>query len=74
MTAIIFVISLSSYDEMPFEEDRNAMSVSIEVLDEQINSEWFKDTPFIVLLNKVDIFYDKIKTVPITLSLCILFK
>jgi len=66
VTSVIFVVALSCYDELTFEdEDMNAMSVSIEVFDQQVNSEYFKDTPFILFLNKSDLFYEKITTVPI---------
>jgi len=65
VTSVIFVVSLSCYDELTFEEETNAMTTSIEVFDEQVNGEWFKDTPFILFLNKSDLFFEKIKTVPI---------
>lgn len=68
VTSVIFVVSLSCYDELTFEEETNAMTTSIEVFDEQVNGEWFKDTPFILFLNKSDLFYQKIETVPIKLS------
>jgi len=65
VTSVIFVVSLSCYDELTFEEETNAMTTSIEVFDEQVNGEWFKDTPFILFLNKSDLYFEKIKTVPI---------
>jgi len=66
VTSVIFVVSLSCYDELTFEEEKNAMVDSIEVFAEQVNGEHFRDTPFILFLNKSDLFYEKIKTVPIT--------
>jgi len=66
VTAVIFVASLSSYDEVPFEDETaNSMIESLEVFNEHCNSHWFKDTAFILFLNKSDVFSEKIKKVPI---------
>jgi len=65
VTAVIFVVSLSCYDETTFEEDINGMTESISVFDEQVNSRTFSNTSFILFLNKSDLFQDKIKKVPI---------
>eukprot|EP00483_Globobulimina_turgida_P001330 UN01332 len=68
VTSVIFVVSLSCYDELTFEDEENAMGVSIEVFDEQVNSEWFRDIPFILFLNKSDLYYDKIAAVSISVA------
>eukprot|EP01083_Nonionella_stella_P001065 3066_1 len=70
VTSVIFVVSLSSYDELTFEDEENAMGVGLEVYEEQINSEWFEDVPFILFLNKSDLFEDKIVKVPISVAPC----
>eukprot|EP00484_Ammonia_sp_Unknown_P020140 CAMPEP_0197032722 /NCGR_PEP_ID=MMETSP1384-20130603/11323_1 /TAXON_ID=29189 /ORGANISM="Ammonia sp." /LENGTH=382 /DNA_ID=CAMNT_0042462421 /DNA_START=86 /DNA_END=1234 /DNA_ORIENTATION=- len=70
VTSVIFVVSLSCYDELTFEDEENAMVVSTQVFDEQVNSEWFADIPFILFLNKSDLFHDKILSVPITVAPC----
>jgi len=70
VTSVIFVVSLSCYDELTFEDEENAMVVSIQVFDEQVNSEWFQDIPFILFLNKSDLYNDKILNVPITVAPC----
>jgi len=67
VTAIIFVASLSCYDEVLFEDENiNNMRESLEIFKEQVNSHLFKNISFILFLNKKDIFQNKIKKVPIT--------
>jgi len=67
VTAVIFVVSLSGYDEVIFEdEDTNCMDESLQVFAETIDLETFKETAFILFLNKKDIFDEKIQKVPIT--------
>ena len=73
VTAIIFVASLSCYDEVMFEdEERNSMVDQIELFDKIFNDHncwhgyWFKDTAIILFLNKKDLFANKIQEVAIT--------
>ena len=67
VTAVIFVASLSCYDEVVFEdEDTNAMHEALEVFKEQINNPIFSEISFILFLNKSDLFHEKILKVPIT--------
>ena len=35
---------------------------------EMLNNVFFRNTPFIVFFNKVDLFQEKIKTTPLTLA------
>ena len=70
VTSVIFVVSLSCYDELTFEDEENAMVVSIHVFEEQVNGRWFADIPFILFLNKSDLYYEKINKVPITVADC----
>merc|ERR1712083_190576 len=61
VTAVIFVASLSSYDEMMFEvQDKNSMVGSLELFDKICNNDWFKDTAMILFLNKKDLFAEKL--------------
>jgi len=61
VTAVIFVASLSSYDEMMFEDqEKNSMVDSIELFDTICNNDWFKDTAMILFLNKKDLFAEKL--------------
>jgi len=64
ITAVIFCVGLSEYDQHLREENtQNRMKESLLLFDELCNSSWFKTTPFILFLNKTDIFQEKIKTV-----------
>ncbi|CCF55465.1 hypothetical protein KAFR_0A00270 [Kazachstania africana CBS 2517] len=66
ITAVLFVLAMSEYDQMLFEDERvNRMHESIMLFDTLLNSKWFRDTPFILFLNKMDIFEDKVKKMPI---------
>jgi hypothetical protein len=57
------VTSLSEYNQKCYEDDEtNRMKESLLVFDEICNSRWFISTPIILLLNKEDLFYEKIKT------------
>ncbi|ETO20299.1 guanine nucleotide binding protein, partial [Reticulomyxa filosa] len=67
VTAVLFVASLSAYNEATFEdEDLNAMEDSLQIFEEHVNSEWFQNTAFILFLNKSDVFRQRIKETPIT--------
>lgn len=64
VTAIIFVTSLSEYNQTLLEDDKkNRIHESIELFEEICNCRYFPNTPIIIFFNKVDIFEEKIKTV-----------
>lgn len=61
ITAILFVLAISEYDQMLFEDERiNRMHESIVLFDSLCNSKWFVNTPFILFLNKIDLFEKKL--------------
>ena len=61
ITAVLFVLAISEYDQCLFEDERvNRMHESIVLFDSLCNSQWFANTPFILFLNKIDIFEKKI--------------
>lgn len=61
ISGVVFVASLSSYNETLLEEpNKNAMLETLELFDKQLNSNVFEDVSFILFLNKYDIFCDKI--------------
>jgi len=67
VTAILFVASLSEYDQNLFEdENTNRMHEAVALFDEIINSKWFLRTPIILFLNKTDLFVEKLKRVPLS--------
>jgi len=69
VTAVLFCASLSEYDQVLREDDsQNRMKESILLFDEICNSPWFRDTTFMLFLNKTDLFREKIVRVP--LSVC----
>jgi len=60
--AVIFVVSLSEYDLLCYEDHSTPrMEESLKVFDDICNSKYFPTTPFIVLFNKEDLFNEKIK-------------
>merc|ERR1712228_724991 len=65
---VIFVASLSHYNQMLFEDDScNALDESINLFEEICNNQAFeKKTNMILLLNKKDLFALKIMRIPIT--------
>jgi len=64
VTALLFVAALSEYDQMLYEEeDTNRMEEALNLFDEICNSRWFKKTSMILMLNKRDLFQEKIKKV-----------
>lgn len=61
VTAVIFCVALSEYDQtLREDESQNRMKESLLLFDEICNSLWFKQTAFILFLNKTDLFRDKI--------------
>jgi len=67
VTAVLFVAALSEYDMVLYEdEDTNRMEEALNLFDEICNSRWFKKTSMILMLNKRDLFAEKIQKVPLT--------
>jgi len=67
VTAVIFCVALSEYDQKLFEdESQNRMKESLLLFDEICNSRWFMDTSIILFLNKTDLFREKIKKTDLT--------
>lgn len=66
VTAILFVVAISGYDQC-LAEDRasNQMHEALMLFDTTCNSHWFTKTSMILLLNKIDIFRQKINVSPI---------
>jgi len=61
VNALVFVASLSEYDQTLFEDgETNRMEESLKVFDGVCNSPWFEKTSIILFLNKVDLFKEKL--------------
>ena len=68
VTAIIFCVALSEYDQVLYEdESTNRMHESLRLFDSICNNKWFVYTGIILFLNKKDLFEEKIKRSPLTL-------
>ncbi|XP_069757288.1 guanine nucleotide binding protein (G protein), alpha activating activity polypeptide O, a isoform X4 [Narcine bancroftii] len=68
VTAIIFCVALSGYDQVLHEDETtNRMHESLKLFDSICNNKWFTDTSIILFLNKKDIFEAKIKKSPLTI-------
>ena len=62
VTAVLFVASISDYNQTLYEdESTNRMMEALSLFEEICNSKWFKNTAMILFLNKRDIFAEKIK-------------
>uniref|UniRef100_A0A914RYK6 Uncharacterized protein n=1 Tax=Parascaris equorum TaxID=6256 RepID=A0A914RYK6_PAREQ len=71
VNAIIFISSLSEYDQTLREDNcTNRMQESLKLFDSICNSPWFADIHFILFLNKKDLFAEKIgvKKIPTSYS------
>ncbi|CAJ0937425.1 unnamed protein product, partial [Mesorhabditis belari] len=68
VNAIIFISSLSEYDQTLREDNcTNRMQESLKLFDSICNSPWFADIHFILFLNKKDLFAEKIQRSPLTI-------
>jgi len=66
VTAIVFLVALSEYDQMLHEDDSvNRMQEALNLFDSICNSRWFIKTSIILFLNKIDLFKQKVKSSPI---------
>jgi len=69
VTAVMFIISLSDYNQTLYEDETtNRMQESEKLFGEMLNNVFFRDTPFIVFFNKDDLFREKLKTASLTIA------
>jgi GTPase SAR1 family protein len=67
VTAIIFVVAVSAYDQVLEEDDTvNRITESLNLFDSICNDPAFKDAQIILFLNKTDILMKKLATSPIS--------
>ncbi|GMM29208.1 guanine nucleotide-binding protein subunit alpha [Martiniozyma asiatica (nom. inval.)] len=66
VTAIMFCVALSEYDQSLLESsDKNRLEESFNLFESVVNSMWFRRTSIILCLNKIDIFIEKIANSPL---------
>ncbi|KAK9383822.1 guanine nucleotide binding protein, alpha subunit [Kockiozyma suomiensis] len=66
VTLIIFCVALSEYDQVLLEDPgQNRMLESMILFDSIVNSRWFVRSSIVLFLNKVDVFQQKLKKVPL---------
>jgi len=62
--AVMFIISLSDYNQTLWEDETtNRMLEAEKLFGEMLNNVFFRETPFIVFFNKLDLFKEKLKKV-----------
>ena len=66
VTAILFLVAISEYDQMLLEDGTvNRLQEALTLFDSICNSEWFINTSIILLLNKIDMFREKLPLSPL---------
>ncbi|OBZ87033.1 Guanine nucleotide-binding protein subunit alpha, partial [Choanephora cucurbitarum] len=66
VTAIIFLVAISEYDQVLIEDETvNRMQEALTLFDSICNSRWFIKTSIILFLNKIDIFKEKLSRYPL---------
>jgi len=68
VSSVVFVVAMSEYDLTLEEAKENRMKESLKLAGEITGNVWFVKTPVVLLLNKKDLFEEKIKRVD--LSIC----
>jgi len=69
VTALLFVVAMSEYDMVLFEDGKtNRMEEALNVFEEVVNNEFMINIPVMLFLNKRDLFQEKLleKKVPLT--------
>jgi len=65
VTSVIFVAAISEYNQVLFEDQRqNRQDEAITLFGQQLKNEYFLSTPFILFLNKKDLFREKLGKIP----------
>jgi guanine nucleotide-binding protein subunit alpha len=65
VTTIVFLVAISEYDQLLFEDETvNRMQEALTLFDSICNSRWFVTTSIILFLNKIDRFREKLPVSP----------
>lgn len=66
ISAVLFVLAVLEYDQVLFEDERvNRMHELMALFLLLCNSRWFRNTPFILFLNKMDLLASKVAVLPV---------
>ncbi|CAO3599621.1 unnamed protein product [Absidia cylindrospora] len=66
VTAIVFLVAISEYDQMLAEDSNvNRLQEALTLFDSICNSKWFVKTSIILFLNKIDLFAEKLPRSPL---------
>ncbi|QOU22670.1 Guanine nucleotide-binding protein alpha-2 subunit [Brettanomyces bruxellensis] len=66
VTAVMFCVALSEYDQVLLESPtQNRLVESLNLFESVVNSMWFRRTSIILCLNKIDVFIDKLGRSPL---------
>ncbi|RKP21588.1 G-alpha-domain-containing protein [Rozella allomycis CSF55] len=66
VTSVIYIVSLSEYDQTLIEDStQNRLIESLVLFESIVNSRWFQNSSIVLFLNKMDIFEKKIQVSPI---------
>mmetsp|Transcript_4866 Transcript_4866/g.5624 ORF Transcript_4866/g.5624 Transcript_4866/m.5624 type:complete len:387 (-) Transcript_4866:151-1311(-) len=69
VTTVMFVAAISEYNQVLYEDNRvNRQDEAVQLFRQQLESEWFIKVPFILFLNKVDLFREKLPHIPFKLD------
>jgi len=67
VTAVIFLTAVSEYDQVLYEDEKvNRLHESLQVFESICNNKYFTETAMILFLNKIDLFAEKVRKVPLT--------
>lgn len=73
VTAVLFVASLSGYNQVIHQQDEygdphlvNRMDESLNLFEDIVNSRWFTDTAIVLFLNKKDLFEEMLPESPLS--------
>jgi guanine nucleotide-binding protein subunit alpha len=66
VTALVFLVAISEYDQVLFEDESvNRLQESLTLFDSICNSRWFTKTSIILFLNKIDLLAEKLARSPL---------
>mmetsp|Transcript_15440 Transcript_15440/g.19114 ORF Transcript_15440/g.19114 Transcript_15440/m.19114 type:complete len:381 (+) Transcript_15440:305-1447(+) len=65
VTTVMFVAAVSEYNQYLYEDNnKHRQEEAVELFRQQLCSQWFLDVPFILFLNKKDLFREKLPKIP----------